>query len=122
MLALDSNGLRVLFRLGYGDMARSYDGMYRSVQQAVTRELAADTNSLIRAHQLLRRQRRPGRVLAHFVAAGVFELDVRPADVNHENVHALSSLPQPLILPETTAACRTLCRRADAAVSWYDLH
>jgi endonuclease III len=55
VLALDSNGLRVLFRLGYVEEGRSYDAMYRSVQQAVTRELATDTKTFIRAHQLLRR-------------------------------------------------------------------
>jgi endonuclease III len=55
VLALDSNALRVLFRLGYGEPARSYDAMYRSAQRAVMLELDTAAPVLVRAHQLLRR-------------------------------------------------------------------
>jgi endonuclease III len=55
VLALESNGLRVLYRLGHGDPAKSYDAVYRTVQAAATAELEAETAVLLRAHQLLRR-------------------------------------------------------------------
>jgi endonuclease III len=55
VLGLDSNGLRVLLRLGYGREAKSYAATYRSVQEAVTPLLAPEVPGLIRAHLLLRR-------------------------------------------------------------------
>lgn len=55
VLALDSNGLRVLYRLGYGELSRTYDSAYRSAQRAAAAELPADVAVLRRAHQLLRR-------------------------------------------------------------------
>jgi endonuclease III len=55
ILALDSNGLRVLLRLGYGEERKSYSSTYRSTQEAVERELKKDYDWLIAAHQLLRR-------------------------------------------------------------------
>ncbi|MFY9553343.1 MAG: hypothetical protein WAV20_03135 [Blastocatellia bacterium] len=54
-LALDSNGLRVLLRLGYGEEGRSYAATYRSAQEAVESEIKKDFDWLIAAHQLLRR-------------------------------------------------------------------
>lgn len=55
ILALDSNGLRVLLRLGYGEERTSYSSTYRSAQEAVGGELKKDYDWLIAAHQLLRR-------------------------------------------------------------------
>jgi endonuclease-3 len=55
ILALDSNGLRVLLRLGYGEEQKSYGATYRSAQKAVEGELKKDCDWLIAAHQLLRR-------------------------------------------------------------------
>ena len=55
VLALESNGLRVLLRLGYGEERKNYSGTYRSVQEAVEPELNKDFDWLIEAHQLLRR-------------------------------------------------------------------
>ena len=55
ILALDSNGLRVLLRLGYGEERKSYSSTYRSAQEAVESELKKDFDWLIAAHQLLRR-------------------------------------------------------------------
>jgi endonuclease III len=55
VLALESNGLRSLFRLGYGEPARSYDAVYRSVQADAADELAPEVPVLVRAHQLVRR-------------------------------------------------------------------
>ena len=55
VLAVDSNGLRVLLRLGYGEDKRSYQAAYRSAQAAASRELPAESATLIRAHMLLRR-------------------------------------------------------------------
>lgn len=55
VLALDSNGLRVLTRIGFADEQPNYAATYRSVQQAVAQELSTDHDWLIRAHQLLRR-------------------------------------------------------------------
>jgi endonuclease III len=54
ILALDSNGLRVLLRLGFGREQKNYAASYRSVQEAVEPELKPDCSWLIRAHQLLR--------------------------------------------------------------------
>src|SRR2546426_4041219 len=54
ILALDSNGLRVLLRLGYGEERKSYSSTYRSAQEAVEGELKKDYDWLIAAHQLLR--------------------------------------------------------------------
>ena len=55
VLALESNSLRVLFRLGYGQPRRGYDALYRSVQADASAHLDADAPTLVRAHQLLRR-------------------------------------------------------------------
>ena len=54
VLALDSNGLRVLLRLGYAEEKKSYSASYRGVQQALVGHLPSDYNALIAAHQLLR--------------------------------------------------------------------
>ena len=54
VLALESNGLRVLLRLGLAEEKRSYSASYRGVQQALTSQLPSDYDGLIAAHQLLR--------------------------------------------------------------------
>ena len=54
-LALESNGLRVLLRLGFGEETKSYSKTYRLVQEATQGELEEDYPRLIGAHQLLRR-------------------------------------------------------------------
>ncbi len=54
VMALDSNGLRVLCRLGFADEQKSYSATYRLVQDATSEQLPPDCASLIRAHQLLR--------------------------------------------------------------------
>jgi endonuclease III len=66
VLGLDSNGLRVLIRLGYGEEKKSYDATYRSAQEAAAKQLKPECRALIRAHVLLRhhgrelcRRRRP---------------------------------------------------------------
>lgn len=55
ILALDSNGLRVLLRVGYGEERKSYSTTYRSAQEAVAGEMKKDIDWLIATHQLLRR-------------------------------------------------------------------
>lgn len=54
VMALESNGLRVLCRVGFGEEQKNYSATYRSVQEALHRQLPRDYDSLIRAHQLLR--------------------------------------------------------------------
>ena len=54
LLALDSNGLRVLVRLGFGEEKKSYSTTYRLVQRAVKEELGEDFAWLIQAQLLLR--------------------------------------------------------------------
>jgi endonuclease III len=54
VLALESNGLRVLVRLGHGEEQSNYSGTYRSVQKALADQLPDDCAWLIRTHQLLR--------------------------------------------------------------------
>jgi endonuclease III len=51
-LPLDSNGLRVLIRLGFGAEKKDYRAMYRSAQDAVT--TPATVRACIDAHLLLR--------------------------------------------------------------------
>lgn len=55
VLALESNGLRVLVRNGIGEERKSYAATYRSVREAVMDELPKDCDLLVAAHLLLRR-------------------------------------------------------------------
>jgi endonuclease-3 len=55
VLALESNGLRVLLRLGYGEEKPNYSTTYKLVQEAIEPELVKKYPWLIQAHQLLRR-------------------------------------------------------------------
>ena len=54
VMALDSNGLRVLCRVGFAEEQKNYSATYRLVQDAIREQLPRDYDSLIRAHQLLR--------------------------------------------------------------------
>jgi endonuclease-3 len=54
-LALESNGLRVMIRLGFGEERKNYAGTYRSAQEAVDGQIEKSFDWLIEAHQLLRR-------------------------------------------------------------------
>lgn len=56
VLALESNGLRVLVRVGFGEDHKNYSTMYRSARAALAPEIKGMTCArLIAAHQLLRR-------------------------------------------------------------------
>jgi endonuclease-3 len=54
VLALDSNGLRVLLRVGYGEESKNYAQSYRRVRAATAPEERADCDWLISLHGLLR--------------------------------------------------------------------
>jgi endonuclease III related protein len=54
LLSLESNGLRVLLRLGFAEEKKNYSASYRGVQEALKDQLPPDYDSLIAAHQLLR--------------------------------------------------------------------
>jgi endonuclease III len=54
VLGLDSNALRVLQRLGYGRLLRTYDATYRSVQAAASEELPETVPARREAYLLLR--------------------------------------------------------------------
>ncbi|HEY1272791.1 MAG TPA: hypothetical protein VGF08_12435 [Terriglobales bacterium] len=54
VLALESNGLRVLLRLGFAEEKKSYSASYRAVQEAIREQLPPNYDGLISAHQLLR--------------------------------------------------------------------
>jgi len=54
LLALESNGLRVLLRLGFAEEKKSYSASYRDVQKALKSQLPTNYDTLIAAHQLLR--------------------------------------------------------------------
>jgi endonuclease-3 len=55
VLGLDSNGLRVLVRLGFGEeKKKNYAATYRSVQETLSGQLIKDYDWLINAHLLLR--------------------------------------------------------------------
>ena len=53
-LPLESNGLRVLTRVGYGRDQKSYGATYKSVQDAIASELPGTAKAQLLAHQLLR--------------------------------------------------------------------
>ena len=55
VLALESNGLRVLVRIGFGREMKSYSSTYRSVREGIEPELGNDCSRLQAAHLLLRR-------------------------------------------------------------------
>jgi endonuclease III len=55
LLAPDSNGLRVLQRLGVSAVQKSYAAAYAEAREVTSRELGADTPLMQRAHHLLRR-------------------------------------------------------------------
>ena len=54
VLGLESNGLRVLLRLGFGEEKKNYSATYRSVQEAIGPQLKEDFAWMIDAHLLLR--------------------------------------------------------------------
>src|SRR2546423_7045601 len=54
VLGLESNGLRVLMRLGFGEEKKNYTATYKSVQEAIKLELKEDFDWLISVHILLR--------------------------------------------------------------------
>ena len=55
-LPLESNGLRVLTRIGFGIQQKHYGAMYETVQYAIRGQLPRGAAALARAHLLLREQ------------------------------------------------------------------
>jgi len=55
VLALESNGVRVLTRLGFGEEKKNYGATYKSVREVTLEELPGDSKKLTSAHLLLRR-------------------------------------------------------------------
>jgi len=55
VLGLESNGLRVLLRLGFAEEQKSYSGSYRAIKNAISGQLPQACKSLVAVHQLLRR-------------------------------------------------------------------
>jgi endonuclease-3 len=53
-LPLESNGLRVLLRVGYGNESTNFTTTYKSVQSAIADETIKDREWLIDAHYILR--------------------------------------------------------------------
>jgi len=53
-LPLESNGLRVLVRVGYGREQKNYSAKYKLVQENLKGEIPAKADALTRAHTLLR--------------------------------------------------------------------
>jgi len=58
VLSLDSNGLRVLQRLGFAAVLKDYSASYRAMREALASQLPVDFDVLIRAHLLLKRHGR----------------------------------------------------------------
>lgn len=54
ILALESNGLRVLLRLGFGEEKKTYAASYKSARAALENEGTYDFDFPIKAHHLLR--------------------------------------------------------------------
>ena len=55
VLALESNGLRTLIRLGFGEDRKSYAATYKSVREVTLEELPGNSKTLQTAHLLLRK-------------------------------------------------------------------
>lgn len=55
VLALESNGLRALVRLGFGGDRKSYSATYKSVREVTLEQLPGDSRMLTTAHLLLRK-------------------------------------------------------------------
>src|SRR5271169_1950108 len=55
VFGLESNGLRVLLRLGFSEEQKSYSASYRGVKNAISGQLPQDCKFLVTAHQLLRK-------------------------------------------------------------------
>ncbi len=53
-LPLESNGCRVLLRIGYGREQRNYGAAYRSIEEALAGQLPSGAAAITRAHLLLR--------------------------------------------------------------------
>jgi endonuclease-3 len=53
-LPLESNGLRVLVRVGYGREQKNYGATYKSVQANLKQETPTDAEALTKSHMLLR--------------------------------------------------------------------
>jgi endonuclease-3 len=54
-LPLESNGLRVLTRIGYGRLNdKNYTAMYRTVQEAIAGQIPSGADRIARAHLVLR--------------------------------------------------------------------
>ena len=54
-LALESNGLRTLVRLGFAKEHKNYSTMYKNAQAALQDEIGSQCTPLIAAHQILKR-------------------------------------------------------------------
>jgi endonuclease III len=55
VFGLESNGLRVLLRLGFAREQKSYSASYRGIKNAISGQLPQDGKSLVASHQLLRK-------------------------------------------------------------------
>jgi endonuclease III len=55
LFSLDSNGLRALVRLGFGEEKKSYSSTYSSVMKEAEPECRKELRWLVAAHQVLRR-------------------------------------------------------------------
>lgn len=75
VLALESNGLRVLLRLGFGKENTNYSTSYRSTREALQDQTGDDCDFLILAHQLLRQH---GKELCKTNNPACFDCPLRP--------------------------------------------
>ncbi len=74
VLALDSNAMRVLLRLGYGSEAKAYSTSHRSAQQAASAELPAVVKTMQQASAVLRHH---GKQLCRNTSPNCAECPVR---------------------------------------------
>ena len=84
VLVLDSNGLRVLVRLGYTAEHQNYSTMYKAAQRALEPQLPKDCEALIRSYQLLRQH---GQVLCKRTSPACGECPLR-ANCSYFSEHA----------------------------------
>jgi endonuclease-3 len=83
LLALDSNGLRVLLRVGFGAETKDYSATYTSVQTAIDEQNSVDPDLFVASYELLRKH---GQTICRRTNPGC-EMCVLREDCNYGRTH-----------------------------------
>src|SRR6185369_2858484 len=74
-LPLESNGVRVLIRVGYAKPHKNYTTEYRTLQEALKPELPSGNEDLVQAHLLLREH---GKTICRTNSPHCYECPIAP--------------------------------------------